>query len=279
VEKYLALASQAIDHDPDLIVMPETALPFYFFYEKELTDMVRRRARETGVFYLAGAPFFQQDMERAHFYNSAFLINPDGEVMGRYDKTHLVPFGEYVPFGEFLPFIEKLVAGVGDFSPGKADHVIYMNGCGLGVQICYEIIFPDICRRMVKNGADIVINITNDAWYGRTGAPYQHFSMTVFRAVENRRSLVRSANTGISGFIDPAGRIRESTGLFVDAVQVYRVPVKSGQTFYTGKGDLFAKSCAMLLLFVLCQRYAIKYVPEKLRKKFFISGGGNGGGR
>ncbi len=277
VKKHLGLALGILEHDPDLIVMPETALPFYFFYEEALTDLVCRVVRQTGTFFLAGAPAFQRVSGEIRYFNSAFLLTPDGEVGGRYDKTHLVPFGEYVPFGRWLPFIDKLVAGVGDFSPGAAGQVISMDGCGLGVQICYEIIFPGICRRMVKNGADLIVNITNDAWYGRTAAPYQHFSMTVLRAVENRRSLVRAANTGISGFIDPAGRILGSTGLFVDDAPVYQVPIIKGQTVYHHLGDLFAKCCVILLLFVLWQKYAVQYMPKKLRKIFFIAGGGNGG--
>lgn len=260
VEKHLAMARTAAEANPDLIVMPETAMPFYFFYEKGLTQMVLQAARETGAFLLVGAPAFETIPGGILSYNSAFLINPGGEVLDRYDKTHLVPFGEYVPFGKYLPFIDKLVAGVGDFTPGTMGRVLSMNECRLGVQICYEIIFPAICRKMVENGADIIINITNDAWYGRTSSPYQHFSMTVLRAVENRRSLIRAANTGISGFIDPAGRIRASTDLYVDDTPVYHVPVLKGKTVYARTGDLFAKSCVILLLFVLWRRYTAKKI-------------------
>ena len=268
VEKHLALAEKTTALRPDLIVMPETALPFYFFYEKGLTDLVCQRVREMGVSLLAGAPAYQQVPGGMLFYNSAFLIRPDGKAADRYDKTHLVPFGEYVPFGSWLPFIDKLVAGVGDFTPGEASRVIKLNGCGLAVQICYEIIFPDICRRMVQHGADIIINITNDAWYGKTAAPYQHFSMTVFRAVENRRSLVRSANTGISGFIDPAGRIRASTGLFVEAAAVYEVPVLTVPTIYAAAGDLPAKSCVILTLIVICRRSIRRFFKKKDEESF-----------
>ncbi|MEW6079252.1 MAG: apolipoprotein N-acyltransferase [Thermodesulfobacteriota bacterium] len=267
VKKHLLLAMETVPRDPDLIVMPETALPFYFFYEEALTDMVCRVVRQTGTFFLAGAPAFERTPADIRYFNSAFLINPGGEVVGRYDKTHLVPFGEYVPFGRYLPFIEKLVAGVGDFTAGTAGQVLFMNGTRLGVQICYEIIFPDICRRMVTNGADMIINITNDAWYGKSSAPYQHFSMTVLRAVENRRSLVRAANTGISGFIDPAGRIRGATGIFVEDAPVYAVPIMTGGTIYNRTGDLFAKSCVILLLFVILQRYVENIRKKRTKKK------------
>lgn len=262
INKHLAMARRTVDRDPDLIVMPETAMPFYFFYEQDLTDMVLAAARDTGTFILTGAPAFEIIPGGILSYNSAFLINPAGNVLGRYDKTHLVPFGEYVPFGQYLPFIDKLVTGVGDFTPGTSERILPMNGCRLGVQICYEIIFPAICRKMVENGAEIIINITNDAWYGRTSAPYQHFSMTVLRAVENRRSLVRAANTGISGFIDPTGRIRAETGLFVDSTPVYRVPVIKERTFYNRTGDLLAICCLLVVLFVPARK-----IHEIIRQK------------
>ena len=266
IKKHLALARRTVDKDPDLIVMPETAMPFYFFYEQDLTDMVLAAARDSGTFILTGAPSFETIPGGILSYNSAFLINPAGNVLGRYDKTHLVPFGEYVPFGQYLPFIDKLVAGVGDFTPGTSGRVLSMNGCRLGVQICYEIIFPAICRKMVDNGAEIIVNITNDAWYGRTSAPYQHFSMTVLRAVENRRSLVRAANTGISGFIDPTGHIRDKTGLFVDSTPVYQVPIINGRTFYNRTGDVLAICCLLIVLSVPTREF-LEYLRRKEKKR------------
>ena len=265
-EKHLAMARRTTGRDPDLIVMPETAMPFYFFYEQDLTDMVLAAARDTGTFILAGAPAFETVPGGILSYNSAFLINPAGKVLDRYDKTHLVPFGEYIPFGQYLPFIDKLVAGVGDFTPGTSGRILSMNGCRLGVQICYEIIFPGICRKMVENGAEIIINITNDAWYGRTSAPYQHFSMTVLRTVENRRSLVRAANTGISGFIDPTGRIRAETGLFVDSAPVYQVPIINERTFYNRMGDLPAILCLLLVLSIPARKI-LEFSRRKQNKR------------
>jgi apolipoprotein N-acyltransferase len=132
---------------------------------------------------------------------------------------------------------------VGDFSSGEKGSTVGLNGHSIGVLICYELIFPYLSRAEVINGAGLLVNMTNDAWYGRTSAPYQHFSMAVFRAIENRRALVRAANTGISGFIDPAGRIIGSTPLFEDAVMTKRVPVLKELTFYTRFGDIFALAC------------------------------------
>ncbi len=181
---------------------------------------------------------------------------PDGTVSGKYDKTHLVPFGEYVPIKRWLPFIGKMVEGVGDFKPGKIGHTIKWGTYRLGVQICYEIIFPNLARAMVKNNAALIVNITNDAWYGRSSAPYQHFSMAVFRAVENRRSLVRAANTGISGFIDPAGRIKGKTQLFQEDVMARSMPIITLKSFYTRFGDVFAVMCLISALCILMLNFA-----------------------
>ncbi|HCY84992.1 MAG TPA: apolipoprotein N-acyltransferase, partial [Desulfobacteraceae bacterium] len=177
--------------------------------------------------------------EIIRYYNRAYMLNPKGLVTASYDKTHLVPFGEYVPLQDLLFFIEKLTAEAGNFSRGK--HVGKSLPFGehkTGVLICFEILFPDIARAFVANGADILTTITNDAWFGRTSAPAQHFSIAVFRAVENRRSVVRAANTGISGFIDPAGRITAATGLFETTFLSAAVPALTQSSFYSRFGDL-----------------------------------------
>ncbi|RPJ17297.1 MAG: apolipoprotein N-acyltransferase [Desulfobacteraceae bacterium] len=242
-KKYLDLSGSAAFEKPDLIVWPETAAPFYFLYDAGLTEMVERGIVETGTNFLIGSPSFMRADGNIEYYNSAYLIGPDGKVSGKYDKVHLVPFGEYVPFKKWLPFLGKIVEHVGDFCPGKQGKIINLNGQSLGVLICYELIFPYLSRAEVKNGADFLVNITNDAWYGKTSAPYQHFSMAAFRAVENRRALVRAANTGISGFIDPSGRIAASTSIFENAVMTRDIQVLKEITFYTRFGDLFAYIC------------------------------------
>ncbi len=243
VKKYINLSRAATADKPDLVVWPETAAPFYFLYDKELTKKVQNGVAETGAGFLIGSPSFIRDGEKIEFYNSAYMLGPDGKVTGKYDKVHLVPFGEYVPLKKWLPFLGKMVEQVGDFSSGEKGSTVGLNGHSIGVLICYELIFPYLSRAEVINGAGLLVNMTNDAWYGRTSAPYQHFSMAVFRAVENRRALVRAANTGISGFVDPAGRIIGSTPLFEDAVMTKRVPVLKELTFYTRFGDVFALAC------------------------------------
>jgi apolipoprotein N-acyltransferase len=144
-----------------------------------------------------------------------------------------------------------MVEGVGDFRAGEKGRTLKWKNFRIGVLICYEVIFPPLARAMVQNNASILINITNDAWYGKSSAPYQHFSMAIFRAVENRRSLVRAANTGISGFIDPSGRIIESTDLFKDAVITQKVPMLDMKTFYSRFGDVFAMACLGLSVFFI----------------------------
>jgi len=184
-------------------------------------------------------------------YNSAYLLNPDGTTQARYDKRHLVPFGEYVPLGPLLGFVNKLVDGIGDFIPGTGPAPMDIAGRQLGVAICFEIIFPDVVRDLARDGARIIATITNDAWFGRSGAPLQHFSMAVFRAVEHRAPVIRAANTGISGFIDATGRIGPTSGLFVETALIETIRVSPIRTFYTRAGDIFAIGCGILVAIVI----------------------------
>jgi len=245
IETYnrLSLATRRLS--PDLIVWPESAAPFYFLAEVPPTRMVMQGIMATGAHFLIGAPSFALRGKNADYFNSAYLIGPGGEVLGKYDKAHLVPFGEYTPFKKYLPFLGKIVEHVGDFKPGIKGQTLEMQGRKLGIQICYEIIFPALSQAMVQNGAGLLITITNDAWYGTTAGPYQHFSLAVLRAVENRRALARAANTGISGFVDPAGRVLGPTRLMEEATAVRDLPLLDAATVYTRYGDIFAGVCLM----------------------------------
>ena len=243
IRTHRRLSFEAQSDNPDLIVWPESATPFYLFYNQRPTKNVMDGIEDAGIDFLIGSPSFKRQGERVIYYNSAYLISPGTKNIGKYDKAHLVPYGEYVPFKKWLPFLGKLVAQVGDFRPGPPGKTLPWNEDALGVQICYEIIFPRLSRAMVKNDAVLLINITNDAWFGTTSGPYQHFSITIFRAVENRRALARSANTGISGFIDPVGRILASTELLEEAAVTRALPLIHKKTFYTRFGDLFALAC------------------------------------
>ncbi len=256
--KYIQLAETIKSTKTDLIIWPESATPFYLFNDPFLTRMVTGGINEIGTDFLIGSPSVIRREGKLVYYNSAYLIDKFGRPLEKYDKAHLVPFGEYVPFKRYLPFLGKMVAQVGDFEPGPAGKTLKWGDQRLGVLICYELIFPELARDQVKNGASFLVNLTNDAWYGRTSAPYQHFSMAVFRAVENKRALFRAANTGITGFIDPVGRIQKTTDLFKEAVIHQPVHLIDLETAYTRLGDLFAKAClitaALLTLYFFILR-------------------------
>ncbi|MFA5717046.1 MAG: apolipoprotein N-acyltransferase [Desulfobulbaceae bacterium] len=238
---------------PDLLVWPETAIPFYPAVDPLFAEVAELAARHR-IWLLSGVPHYTFEEARhpsgpgaAAYYNSALLIGPDGEPRGRYDKQHLVPFGEYVPLRRLLPFLEPLVESVGNFSPGVSGEPLEVNGLRLGTLICYESIFPGLSGRTVAAGANLLVNLTNDAWYGRSSAPHQSFAMAVFRAVETRRSLVRAANTGISGFVTPLGRVVSQTDLFEPAALAAEVPLYEGWTVYALFGRFFGQVCLVLV--------------------------------
>jgi apolipoprotein N-acyltransferase len=248
---YVKLSRELGSEKPDLIVWPETATPFYLFHNQALTRMVQRGIRSTGCTYVIGSPAVQKKDGHLAYFNSAYLLNPAGDPVGRYDKAHLVPFGEYVPLRKWLPFLGKMVAQVGDFRAGPPGGVLEYGDHRIGPLICYDGIFPNLARAAVNNGADLLVNLTNDAWYGITSAPYQHLVQYVFRAVETRRSLVRATNTGISAFIAPSGRISDATGLFETAVRLRSVACLKNRTLYVRLGDAYALICLAAAAFLL----------------------------
>lgn len=231
----------------DLVVWPEAAVPFFFQEEILPRDDLKAFVKDRRVSLLFGSPAITISSEgRPLLTNSAYFLSPQGEVLSRYDKLHLVPFGEYVPLSGVLFFINKLVEGIGDFIPGERVTVMGMEKGKFGVVICFEVIFPHLVRQFVREGADFMVTITNDAWFGRSSAPYQHFSLVIFRAVENRVPFVRAANTGISGVIDQWGRVQRETEIFVPASFTEKIGGEQHRTFYTVFGDLFASLCAII---------------------------------
>ena len=248
VERYLSLSRQALKDAPDLFVWPEAATPFFLQDPSELSDRVHELPQQTGIPLLVGSPAYELGPSGEYRYlNSAFLIDTDGHSSGRSDKVHLVPFGEYVPLGKLLSFIDKLVVGVGDFSPGTMSP-LPLGDHKLGVLVCYEVIFPYLAREHVRLGTDLLVNVTNDAWFGRSSAPYQHLAMARFRAIENRIWIARSANTGISALIAPSGEITQSGPIFETLQMSGRVGLGAEPTFYTRFGDLFAVACLLITL-------------------------------
>ena len=263
VRKYLLLSKTILNDNPELIIWPETALPFYYGYERALSELVDQCVRESKTNFLIGSPAFKSSEKETLYYNRAFMLNRFSIVTAFYDKNHLVPFGEYVPFGKYLTFLGKITAQAGNFSTGDNAYVpLDFKEHKTGVLICFEILFPNIASGFVKNGADILTTITNDAWFGQTSAPMQHFSMAVFRAVENRRSVARAANTGISGFIDPKGKILETTPLFTDKVIAREIPALTLISFYTRYGDIFAFSAMV----AFCLSFMVKGIRNPFRR-------------
>ncbi len=258
---YKRLTLKALETKPDLVIWPETAAPFYFEGVDDpypaLTDDLRKFVRSAGTPLLTGSPTYEKKDRRYLLRNSAFLLDGEGMTKTVYHKIHLVPFGEYVPLKSVLFFVEKLVQAIGDFQGGNEYTVMMVRAArkdkdvAVSTVICYEIIFPDLVRRFVDRGATVMTTITNDAWFGRTGAPYQHFTMAVLRAVENRVPVARAANTGISGFIDAKGRILETSGIFTEAHLTRTLVPGTVKTLYTRFGDIFAYLCALASIFLL----------------------------
>ena len=235
---------------PKLVVWPETPAPFYLKTDAPFRTRMQNIARKLGAYFLVG----YIDAVGEEPSNSAGLLNPQGDQVSRYDKIHLVPFGEYVPFKRLLFFADSLTRQVGDFVSGAQYTVSPMDGHKIATAICYESIFPNLVRQFVKNGSELLVVITNDGWFGQSSAPYQHLRMGVVRSVENRRWMVRTANTGISAIIDPYGKIEAETTIGVRTILDGTAQFRNDQTFYTKYGDVFAYAnvlaVAMLLVFL-----------------------------
>jgi len=230
-----------------MIVWPETATPFHFQDVNDLHRDVLGVAMRSGSYLLFGSPSYVLDGRTENVQNSAFLVSPAGRIEGKYDKVHLVPFGEYVPLRSVFPFMGRLAACVGDCLPGTSFTPLLMRGVEIGVLICYEGIFPEIAGEYQRKGARLLVNITNDAWFGRSSAPYQHLSMVTLRSIENRVYTVRAANTGVSAIIDPVGRITAQTNIFERTTLSGRIHLSEGLTFYAKHGDIFVYGCFGIL--------------------------------
>jgi apolipoprotein N-acyltransferase len=262
LKRYSTL-SQQTGQNLDLLIWPEAATPFFFEKELGYQKIILSILRDSQSPLLFGSPTLRFEPDGSpYLLNSAYMLSPEKLLTGRYDKRHLVPFGEYVPLKWLLFFLEKLVVGIGDFKPGQGPMTLSLSissekiPVSIGVPICYEIIFPDLVRRMAKEGANLLVTLTNDAWFGDSSAPYQHFSMAVFRAVENHLPLARAANTGVSGFIGPDGRILAETPIFTQQAMTGSLPLRTAPpTFYTQYGDAFSWGCVILTgIFLIASR-------------------------
>lgn len=234
-----------------LIVWPETAVPFNYQDANEDQNRVRDISLKTKSWFIFGSTSYENSKDEIKYYNSAYLLSPQGEIKGKYNKVHLVPYGEFVPLRTVFPFIGKLTAGMGDFTAGAGYFPLIMDNKKIGVLICYEGILPFAAGTYKKDGAELLINITNDAWFGATSAPFQHFSMAVLRAVETRLYLVRAANTGISAIVDPKGEIIAGTNIFQTTAIKGKVKYSNIPTIYAKYGDVLVVVCFLLLLFFI----------------------------
>ena len=246
---------------PDLVAWPESPAP-YFQQDPRLQQAFITITSATQSPLVVGAigADYSEDDQSWHEYNSALIVGSDGALVGRYDKIHLVPFGEYVPFEQLFFFAHKLTGRVSKFDRGDMRKVFRLNGHRYGFFICYEAVFADEVRQFARLGAQVLVNISDDGWYGDTSAPWQHLNMARMRAIENRRWLLRDTNNGVTAAIDPYGRVRQSISRHrVDALPA-AFAFRDDMTFYTVHGDVFAWLCAILSIgaVILCLQKMLK---------------------
>jgi len=266
MEKYLALTEEAAETKPDIIIWPETAFPGYLWEAQGRFDKLKEFVADMKVPLLVGIA----TREGGRYHNSAILVSENGEEIAQYNKLHLVPFGEFIPFREQIPFISYFIP-IGDFSPGEELTLFPIRSDAaaskpenkyFSVLVCFEDTVSGVSRKLVNNGANLLVNITNDGWFLDTKAPFLHLQASVFQAVQNRRSLVRATNTGVSCFVDQFGRIysavkdRQGRKTYISGLSVGKVAFNNKRSFYTKFGDIFTYLCfSCILLGVLIKKH------------------------
>lgn len=249
LDRYLQLSRQAVANGAQFLIWPESSTPFYF--EEDMSGgLVRGLVRELGVPLLLGSDAME-DGDPPKNFNSAFMLDTHGATAAVYHKIHLVPFGEYVPFQRLLFFVGPLVEAVSAFSRGERVTMMPVEGHMVSTAICYEVTYPRLAREAVRQGSEMLTTVTNDAWYGDSSAAYQHFEMAAMRAIEQGRYLVRSANTGISGIVDPYGRMLIRTDLFETVAVVGEARFVQSKTLYARIGDLAVFLSAAIVVLAL----------------------------
>jgi apolipoprotein N-acyltransferase len=249
LDRYLQLTQQAVQKGAQFVIWPESSTPFYFD-DDPAGNIIRAMVRSTGKPLLLGSDETEPG-ETPHSYNSAFMLDTAGATAAVYRKIHLVPFGEYVPFQRLLFFVGPLVEAVSAFSAGTRVTMLPVEGHMVSTAICYEVTYPSLAREAVREGSEMLTTITNDAWYGESSAAFQHFEMAMMRAIEQGRYLVRSANTGISGIVDPYGRVLIRTRLFETVAVVGEARFVQTRTVYARIGDLAAYLSAAIVVLAL----------------------------
>jgi apolipoprotein N-acyltransferase len=263
----LARTGQAAAAEPDLVVWPETSAPLLLFWDADLAARVARTLRGLGRWTLVGTLDARLvpggGMES---YNAAVLYDPQGKPVQRYYKQRLVPFSERMPLSGKLPWLNALNFGQSDFTPGREPGLFRAGERRFSVLICFESIFPELARQRVAAGAEYLVNTTNDFWFGRSAGPVQHAEMAILRAVENRTPVARCANSGISFFVDPYGRVLQRTGLFVEAMPVARLAPGRGGSFYTRHGEWLIAALALLGLGMVAAAVRGGGLPRRVRR-------------
>jgi apolipoprotein N-acyltransferase len=252
--RYRRLSQQVVTGGAQLVVWPESAVPFAYRPEAgeySSSGLLRALVRSLERPLLFGSWAMEPDGAR----NRAYLLGADGTLEGYYDKVQLLAFGEYMPLSDRIPQLKGLVQGVGDFRPGSETRPLCRQDACFGVLICFEAILKPISREFIQKGAEFLVNITNDAWFGDTSCPEQHLMLSTLRAVENRVWLVRAANTGISAFVDPVGRILHRTAVFEQATRVCTIDRMRSSSLYTAWGDWFPFACLALLALAAAARF------------------------
>ncbi|MEW6534022.1 MAG: apolipoprotein N-acyltransferase [Candidatus Auribacterota bacterium] len=272
---YDGLTRQAAEFEPDLIIWPESSLPVFFQYDDKGTYLIYSLVKELQIPLLFGGNRYVYKENKDYYFNSAYYVVPGAEIVQTYDKMHLVPYGEYIPnkkmLKKIIPKLESIVP-FEDFTPGREMTVFEVDGTKFGVLVCYEDIFPELARLIPAQGADFIVNVTNDAWYMKTSAPYQHFAMASFRAVENRVPFIRCANTGITGyagidgsttvFIGKNGSAIFEEGYLIADIPIYDVP----PTFYTRHGELILYLASIISVLLLCVSFVYSLTKKRLRR-------------
>ncbi len=252
LHRHLSLSEDGARGGAKLVVWPESSWPDPYGVERDAqaSALLAGVARRTGTALVVGTVHVESSEAGTTVANAAVVVDGDGSHAGRYEKSHLVPFGEYLPLQSFLRFLGPLVQAVGAMRAGDPSQPLLsapiVGVPPFGLAICYEVIFPGLVRQQVRAGAQFLVTITNDAWYGTSSGPYQHFDMARLRAIENRRWLLRAANTGISGIVDPWGRVVQRTEMETEAVVLGEVRARDELTVYARTGDAFAIACALL---------------------------------
>lgn len=263
-EELLYEAVESLQNSVDLIIWPETAWFKTLWIEENRIpplDMGITKASGDRPYSLLGLSFARTQDKGLVYYNSAALVDAQGTIHGKYHKISLIPFGEYVPLPRLFYFLDP-IAAIGAFEPGHSYAPLSLPGSNVGVLICGEDIFPEISRKMVREGAHLLVNMTNDAWYNYSSEPYQHLALAAFRSIETRRTMVRATNTGISAVIGPTGKILQAAPLEVQSLLTYQAPLSKAQTLYLQLGDWFLAAC-FLYLFLLGTKIYVKRARRK----------------